>query len=472
MKVRTKFTLWISLTALTTAVIFSMVVYFDLLKESYKFVDRELNTVADMVFNHLDLTGPQQEIQLPGQYNSLIERYWLKIFDKQGKTVFASPLAKELDIPRHPDKERYFFKGKTSFSSLSIDPEDLHEIDEIIDDTVKFRVRLISVDRMGENFTILVAKPLLFFDLELNELFRGIASGILAATVFIFLASYLLAGRLLKPLTIINRNIKEIRDNSLDRRIELGSSRDELHTLGQSLNSMFDRLQHSFARQKEFIGNAAHELKSPLTILMLGHEEMLAADPPEPIYLELSKQLNTLNRLSKLVRNLLEIARLEQEETCAREPIVLDGLIARVLDDYREILQARGITVETEIAKTTLFGDPDKILRLVINLIDNAIKYNAEKNGVIRVAAKRSPGNVHLSFANTGPGIPAGDLPRIFDQFYRVEKSRSQAFGGAGLGLTIVRRIVELHGGSIAVQSSDGWTTCTVILPDKTTRLI
>ena len=465
MKIRWKFTLWISLTALAMAVVFSMAVYNEFLEQSYKFVDKELSSVATTIFDQLDFTEPRKDPQLDSQHASLLQQYWLKILDKEGRTIFASPLARKFDLPYRPDKIRYFIKKKVPFTSLWIEPEDAGDLDELTGDTVKFRVRVLSGNRAEQHYTILIAKPLLFLDLELDELLTGLASGIFSTIVLIFLTSYFLAGRLLRPIATINQDIKQIRDNSLDKRIVLGRSRDELYTLSHSLNSMFDRLQHSFSRQKEFIGNAAHELKSPLTILMLGHEEILAAEPPEAIRLELEKQLHTMRRLSKLVRNLLEISRLEQEETCAREPIGLDMLIGRVLDDYREILQAKNITVETAIEAPSLIGDPEKILRLLINLIDNAIKYNSATEGAIRVTTSRSDGQVILTIANTGPEIPAQDLPKIFDQFYRVEKSRSQTFGGSGLGLTISRRIVELHGGSIEMKSRGGWTTCTVILP-------
>ncbi len=472
MKVRTKFTLWISLVALATAAIFSMAVYYELLDQIYDSIDKELNSAAGPIFSRLDFSNPGEKLQLNSQYDYLLERYWLKILDSQGRTLFASPLTKKVDIPLLPGKDRYFIEKEISSSELWIDPEEIDELADIPDNPVKFRVRSIAKSQSGESYIILIAKPLLFLDLELRELLMGLTSGIFATIVLIFLISYFLAGKLLRPLATINQDIKEIRENSLDRRIVLGSSRDELYTLAHSLNNMFDRLQHSFQRQKEFVGNAAHELKSPLTILMLGHEEMLAAEPPEVLQLELAKQLHTMRRLSKLVRNLLEISRLEQTETCAREHIRLDELIAQVIGDYQEILEAKDITVVTEIAETSLVGDHEKILRLLINLIDNAMKYNAQENGSIRIATSKSQGRIHLTIANTGPEIPVADLPRIFDQFYRVEKSRAQTFGGAGLGLTIVRRIVELHGGSIEVKSSGGWTTFSIILPNESEALL
>jgi two-component system, OmpR family, sensor kinase len=346
-----------------------------------------------------------------------------------------------------------------------ISPEDMGRMHVSRDDSVKFRVRVLKKDRPEGTYTILIAKPLSFLVIELRELVYQVTIGIVGAIVIIFLVSYFLAGRILRPLSIINHNIRDIRDNSLNRRIPLGDSKDELYVLSHSLNLMFDRLQYSFSRQKEFIGNAAHELKSPLTVLMLGHEEMLANRPPGHLRIELEKQLNTMRRLSKLVRNLLDISRLEQEETCVHEPVRLDMLIYQVLDDYSEILKAQNIAVKTEIEECLVSGDQEKILRLLINLIDNAIKYNDEANGAIRMRTGKRQEYIVMTIANTGPEIPAEILPRIFDQFYRFEKSRSSAFRGSGLGLTIAHKIVELHEGSIDVKSHNHWTTFSIILP-------
>lgn len=465
MKVRTKFTLGISLTALVTAVLSSLVVYHELLDVSYDSIDKELNTVAGVIFNHLDLSEPGKARQIHHQYDYLLERYWLMIIDSQERTIFTSPLVKKFDIQFHPSKSKYFVKKKMPLTSLWVDPEDLDELDEITDDTINFRVRAISKSQLGENYRILIATPLHILDLELHELITGLTSGIIGTIIAIFLASYFLAGKLLKPIATINQDIKDIRENSLNRRIVIGKSHDELQILAHSLNSMFDRLQYSFNLQREFIGNASHELKSPLTILMLGHEEMLATAPPKAIGRELEKQFRTLRRLSKLVRNLLEISRLEKEDICAHEPVRIDELVAQVIDDYKEILLAKNISVETDIAVPSISGDPEKMLRLLINLIDNAIKYNSKGSGLIRIGTGRDQGRIAITIANTGPTIPSEDLPKIFDQFYRVEKSRSQAFGGAGLGLTIVSRIVELHGGSIQMRSSDGYTTCSISMP-------
>jgi signal transduction histidine kinase len=174
-----------------------------------------------------------------------------------------------------------------------------------------------------------------------------------------------------------------------------------------------------------------------------------------------------MRRLSKLVRNLLDISRLEQEESCTHRPVKLDLLIYQVLEDYSELVKAQNITVETDIEACIVSGDPEKILRLLINLLDNAIKYNHAVDGIIRVTTRMSHGRIMMTIANTGPEIPAEDLPHIFEQFYRFEKSRSLSFGGSGLGLTIAQKIVALHDGAIEVQSKDGWTIFTIVLPRR-----
>ena len=465
MKVRTKFTLWISLTALLTAALFSMVVYIELLKEPYRLIDRELYETAEAVFANLDFSKPNESVQLTSHFDYPIERYWLKIIDSHSRTIFASPLAEHLEIQLLKDREVYFTQQKLPNAAALITPDDMGRKDVGRDETVEFRVRVLKKDRPEGPYTIVIAKPLSSLVIELRQLVYQVTFGILGAIGLIFLVSYFLAGRILRPLSSINHKIKEIRDNSLNQRIPLGTSKDELYILSDSLNLMFDRLQYSFSRQKEFIGNAAHELKSPLTVLMLGHEEMLADNPPDHIRQELEKQLNTMRRLSKLVRNLLDISRLEQEESCTHKPVKLHLLIYQVLDDYSELVKAQNITVETDIEECIVSGDSEKILRLLINLLDNAIKYNHAVDGIIRLTARVSQGHIVMTIANTGPDIPAEDLPHIFEQFYRFEKSRSLSFGGSGLGLTIAQKIIELHDGIIEVKSNDGWTIFTIILP-------
>ena len=466
MKIRTKATLGMALVALTTTALFSVIIYTQVLRESYTLVDRELNVVAEAVFTSLTSSG-KPPAKWHERSSALASRYWLKIFDSEQRPRHLSPLAKRFDLPYLPKKHKYFINAHIPLDALWIDPEDRHELAEITDDKVRFRVKVLHYQHDGETMTAVIAKPLLFFELELFELRAGVAAALAATVLLIFAASYYLAGRVLRPLVTINDEIKEIQERSLDRRIVPGRSRDELFVLSHSLNAMFDRLQHSFRRQKEFVGNAAHELKSPLSILLLGHEEMLAGSPPQPLRRELEKQLHTLRRMARLVSDLLEISRLEQDERLNITRVDLAALLGEALAKFAVLLEARRLEVVTELAEAPLSGDRDKLFRLIVNLLDNAIKYNHRQSGKIRIATDRQQGWVQLSVANTGPQISAADLPRLCEQFFRVEKSRSQEFGGSGLGLTIVNRIVDLHHGSIAFTSDNGWNTCTVRFPER-----
>lgn len=466
MRIRTKATLGIALVALATTVLFSAIIYTQILRESYKLVDRELNTVAETVFNNLAVSEGTETLRW-NRSNPLADRYYLRIFDANDNLLYSSPLAQRFDLPYHPKKDKYFVKARIPLDALWIDREDRHELKEITDNNIKFRMKILQLQQQGKPFTTVIAKPLLFFDLELFELLTRIAASLAGAVLLIFVASYYLAGRVLRPLAVINAEIKEIREKSLDQRLTLSSSQDEIFELSRSLNAMFDRLQHSFHRQKEFVGNAAHELKSPLSILMLGHEEMLAASPPQALRRELEKQLHTLRRLAKLVRDLLELSRLEHEEQLTVESVDLDSLIYQVIEEFRELLEARLIMVNTSLAAPPFPGDHDKIFRLLVNLLDNAIKYCQKENGQIRIATENRQGWIQLTLANTGSQIPSADLPRLCEQFFRVEKSRSQDFGGSGLGLTIVHRIVELHHGKIEITSASGWNTFLVRFPGE-----
>jgi two-component system, OmpR family, sensor kinase len=289
--------------------------------------------------------------------------------------------------------------------------------------------------------------------------------------LIILLLSYKLAGKILTPLVDINRMAKEIREVSLHKRIPLGPSPDELQELSISLNKMFDRLQYSFQRQREFIGNAAHELKSPITLLMLSQEEMLMNEKlPSPANQAVMKQLDTTRQMSHLVRNLLDLSRLEQQEKLNRKSINLTTLVSRVLTDYADLFTAKNIKIENQMPKERyLNGDPEKLFRLLINLIDNSIRYNFEKNGLVIIENRDASKGLFLEIFNTGPPIPDKDLDLIFEQFYRVEKSRSTAHGGSGLGLAIAKKIVERHDGIICITNeSNHFIKVSVFLPLKT----
>ncbi len=465
MKARTKITLWTASLTLIVAISFSAIVFYELMEQPFRLIDRDLQDIAEVVgqtvskSDHTDLDQKTTLTRHP------FDKYWIEVKNEGGNILVASQMVKFVDIPARNDKKFYFVKKAIPLEKIGIAQEDSEEIVDLPTKLVTFRVMADRIILAGKVYELVVAKPIPVLVEEITELIVDILLGIILVTIIAVIISYYLAGKILQPLSTINTLIKDISDNSLDKRIPLGKNKDELHVLSRSLNGMFDRLQHSFGRQKEFIGNASHELKSPLTILMLGHEEMLSRDLPQNIRAGLEKQLITLRRLAKLVRNLLNISRLEQHETLHLEAINLTDLICHVIDEFKEILQSKNISLETEVEPLPFTGDSEKILQMLINLIDNAIKFNLPRDGHIWIAAQKTKGIIHLTITNTGLVIPAPDVPKIFDQFFRVEKSRSATYGGSGLGLTIVKQIVDLHHGSISVTSTpEGITRFTIEL--------
>ncbi|MBU1341625.1 MAG: HAMP domain-containing histidine kinase [Proteobacteria bacterium] len=337
-------------------------------------------------------------------------------------------------------------------------------------DDVLFRVMVTKMHLDQAPIEIRIAKPIEDLEEELLDLFWYIALSLTGCTLIIILLSYKLAGKILTSLADITRMAKEISEKSLYKRIPLSSNRDELQDLSISLNKMFDRLQYSFQRQKEFIGKASHELKSPITLLMLSQEEMLMNDNlPSPANQGLIKQLDTTRRMSHLVRNLLDLSRLEQQEKLDKKSVNITILTNSVLNDYADLFAAKTISVENRMAKDlSLNGDPEKLFRLLINLIDNSIRYNFEKNGWVILKSRNTNGSILLEISNTGQPIPDNDLNLIFEQFYRVEKSRSATHGGSGLGLAIAKKIVELHDGIISITNEpNDFIKVSVLLPLK-----
>jgi signal transduction histidine kinase len=336
------------------------------------------------------------------------------------------------------------------------------------EDDVLFRV-LVTKGQLNQiPIEIRIAKPIEDLEEELIQLVRYISISLFICTLIIIFISYKLSGKILNPIVSITRMSKEISEKSLHQRIPLNRNKDELYDLSISLNKMFDRLQYSFQRQKEFIGNASHELKSPITLLMLAQEEMLMnEDLSSPASKGLMRQLDTTRRMSHLVRNLLDLSRLEQQSSSNREPVDMAALTNKVLNDYTDLFAAKNISLQNKMPKKIVFkGDQEKLVRLLINLIDNSIRYNFEKNGVVIVKGKETDRGINLEISNTGRMIPEEELELVFEQFYRVEKSRSINHGGSGLGLAIAKKIVELHSGTIAITNeSDNFIKISVILP-------
>ena len=267
-------------------------------------------------------------------------------------------------------------------------------------------------------------------------------------------ATYFISGHALKPLREFSDKIEEVQvQNLADSRIEESKIK-ELNQLSVSYNKMLERLQDAFEVQRQFTANAAHELRTPLSLMQVQLDLYHSTQHPgsDADTLQMIKMVTEQNdRLSKMVKTLLDMSELQ---TVGRdEKIIMDDLVEEVLEDLEPLAQEKNIKLIGKCKDITMVGSDILIYRLVYNLVENAIKYN-HSGGQVTVTAYKEQAHIYLSVADTGSGIPKELRERVFEPFFRVDKSRSRKLGGVGLGLALVHEIVRVHDGSITVKSN------------------
>ncbi len=284
---------------------------------------------------------------------------------------------------------------------------------------------------------------------------------------------YFLAGRALQPIDDITRTAQAIHASDLNRRISYTGPADEVGRLAATFDAMLDRLQAAFIRERRFTGDAAHELRTPLAALKGRIGVTLSQQRQPQQYVETLREMEgQVDRLIRLSNDLLFMARLDQGQMAqSMECIDVAHLIGAVVDQVRPLAVVKAISLtETVPAGLMLQGDMDLLIRLFLNLLDNAVKYTS-KNGRVIVSAAQDKTDLRITIADTGPGIAPEHLPYLFERFYRAETARSRMegdTGGGGLGLAIAYEIARAHGGQLYVDSQLGQgTTFTVLFPQN-----
>ncbi len=283
-------------------------------------------------------------------------------------------------------------------------------------------------------------------------------------TVLSGILAYFVSGRALKPLRSFASQVEKVQLNNLaDMRIN-EDVLPEFRQLSHSFNQMLERLNNAFAAQRQFTGNAAHELRTPLA-LMQAQLELFSAEHPD-VLPETAEFLTLLReqteRLTQMTKTLLEMSNLQQ--VARNEHIQLAPMIEEIFTDLTPLAEKNDIALEVE-GDGAMIGSDALIYRLLFNLTENAVKYN-HHGGSVRVTVSQESEKLLIRVSDTGRGIPEEFQRSIFQPFFRVDKSRSREYGGAGLGLSLVWEIAELHGGSVRVtKSSDRGTTISVELP-------
>ena len=267
------------------------------------------------------------------------------------------------------------------------------------------------------------------------------------------IVTYFISGHALRPIREFSDKIEEVQAQNLsDSRIEENNIK-ELNQLGISYNKMLERLSEAFEIQRQFTANAAHELRTPLALMQVQLDLYNSASHPgnDADTLQTIKMVTEQNdKLNRMVKTLLDMSELQ---TVGRDDkIILDAIVEEVLADLEPLAQEKNIKLIGKCEDATMIGSDILIYRLVYNLVENAIKYN-HPLGQVTVTAYQRKKHVYLSVEDTGSGIPKELRDRVFEPFFRVDKSRSRELGGVGLGLALVREIVRVHDGSICIKS-------------------
>ena len=388
------------------------------------------------------LTGVRPEvgilIELP--VDQLREReVYLQVLDPQGRPVVASVNLRGQSLPVTDGAARVIETHEESIETINV--------------AGRFRLRLLSVPILRGDHLVGVLQSAQSLQLADSTTLRSRNLLIGGAAVVFFVASLsalYLTRTAVNPVAEITRTAEAIYlQGDLSRRISVGTGKDDLSALGRTFNRMLDHIEDSVESQRRFVGDASHELKTPLTVIR-GNAELLGRDPSGSDETASQAITREADRMQRIVNDLLAVAELDAPGELKFEPVNLRALTARVLADLAPVAAGRSLTVAGADA-AWVFADADKIERALRNLVQNAITATAG-DGVIQIRLIARDRTVALIVSDNGPGIPPDHLPHVFDRFYRVDAARSRAGGGTGLGLTIVRSVAETHGGSVEAR--------------------
>ncbi|MFH1382336.1 MAG: ATP-binding protein [Chloroflexota bacterium] len=445
--IRFRLTVWYLIVIVVLLAIFGTVAYFTLSHNLYQNLDNSLETRVNELRTTL-----------------VIER---------GRAVFAGQPDELLLIYNTDGTLQQSFGPSTEFTNIdSLVTQALDGQSSFLTATTGNgeRIRLYGVPFPFGPFTrvaIIVGRPTTEIEGVLGMFriilgFSGLAVFVLAAVGGVFLA-----GRALKPVERITRTAQAIGETDLSQRINVHSE-DELGRLASTLNRMIERLETAFTRQRQFTADASHELRTPLAIMEAESTLALSKERTDAEYrksLELVSQ--EISYMSAIIGKLLFLARSDTgKEPLNLEEINLKEVLTGLASDVEALARDKGLQFMLgPLEDLTVRGDRVKLRQLFLNIFENAIRYTPD-GGSISDSLVRKDGMALVAISDTGIGIAPEHLPHIFERFYRVDKARSRAEGGAGLGLAIARHITETHGGKITVESQVGkGTTFYISLP-------
>lgn len=441
-----RLTLWYLAIFLLAEFVFGMGMWLILRKDLYDIADATLEGQAADLERFLaarkDLSTTQLQAEISEDYKIERSEDYLQITDVNGNSIYCSQFLQEHPLPPvsigQLGKPRYHYRrlGRLPFRVLS----ERMEIDS--------RVFIVQIGSTLDE------------EIETLDAFRKYL--LMFAPLLLLAASavgYWLSRKALAPVDALARTARTISGHNLSSRLEQLHTGDELQRLSDTLNEMLERIETAFLRITEFTADASHELRTPLALIHTEAELALRRSRDESEYREALRHiLLEADRTAKLIEELLALARADSGgEALEIHPMDLLLTVRESAQKWSQVASVRNLQFEehSEIQQLPMMGDENALRRVVDILLDNAFKYTPSP-GKVTLSAEKKNGRAILSVQDTGIGIASQDQPRIFERFYRVDKARSRALGGAGLGLAIAQWIVQLHKGSIVVESEPG----------------
>ena len=451
-------TIWYGLLLGTTLIVFGALLALGLTWRLHGAFDEQLDTQADIVLSTIRFGPGGAMIDFQGQ-DPTEREFFIRLLDRNGATLTQQGQGSPV-IPTDERNLALALRGEKAYRSASPGGD------------VRLRILSIPVRAPdGQSIVGVLEVGLDRNDLDqtLDELVIALLLLVPVATLIAVVGGYLLSRPVLLPLTRITDLAEQIGERDLHERLRLDLPDDEVGRLATTFNDMLGRIERAFERQRRFTSDAAHELRTPISLIRSEVDLALARPRSAAEYAEALRGVDgDLSRLTALTAALLSLARLDGPEP-RPEPTRFDAAetITDLAATYGTTVASAGLALGMRLEPAPLLADEDLIIQVLVNLLDNAIAAS-QPGGSITVGCRLTGDAAEIDVADTGTGIRAEDIPRVFDRFYRPDGSRSRVRGGAGLGLAISKGIVEAHHGTIEVRSVVGeGTTVTVRLPQQ-----
>jgi len=454
--IKFRFTMWYLLVLAVLLIALSAGVYFYLSRSLYRSLDDSL----ELRSTQLSSIPAILESIRQGEFQEELGEFVILYFYSGDQLMEMSPQG--ISIPLSGEFISQAIAGASLFTTIQTeDGEGLRLL------AVPINISILGPPPGIQPAALIIARSTKQIDQALAGLLRTLIIAVPLALALAAAGGIFLARRALKPVDKIAQTAQEIEESDLSRRINV-NTKDELGRLAATLNEMIGRLEKAFQRQKQFTSDASHELRTPLAVIEAESTLALQKERPSSDYRQSLEIISQESRqMSSLIDQLLTLARADAgKEQWNFTEVDLGKLIGNLSTDVEVLCQEKGLSFQLGQSQDLVVkGDEARLRELFMNLLDNAIKYTPAP-GTVSVSFRREGQMAVVAIMDTGIGIPAEDIPFIFERFYRVDKSRSRAEGGSGLGLAICRHIAEAHGGKIEVESQVGvGSTFSVWLP-------